>query len=287
MQTELFVGVDGGGSRCRVRVRDASGSLCGTAEGGSANVYLAFDNALATIRSTVAAAVSGHPLDRLHVGLGLAGVSSPAVAEKVRHALPGYASVAVENDGVAACLGAHEGADGGLVIAGTGSVAVLRLAGTTTTFGGRGFVLGDDGSGAQIGRAVWRRALRAFDGLEPSSALLDGLMARFDRDPVAIINWAREAPSHAFAADAPMVFQAASEGDPAALSVAAEGARAVSELILSLAGRGAPRISLTGGLAGVLTPFLDAVARDRLSPPRADALEGALYLAGLPRVQAP
>ena len=46
-----------------------------------------------------------------------------------------------------ACIGAHAGADGGLVIAGTGSAAIARVRGKETIIGGRGFALGDDGVG--------------------------------------------------------------------------------------------------------------------------------------------
>ena len=46
-----FIGVDGGGTRCRVQVADAEGRPVGAAEGGSANVYLDFAGAIATIEA--------------------------------------------------------------------------------------------------------------------------------------------------------------------------------------------------------------------------------------------
>nr|WP_282587915.1 BadF/BadG/BcrA/BcrD ATPase family protein [Lichenifustis flavocetrariae] len=280
----LYVGIDGGGSRCRVRVVDGAGHLVSSAEGGSANVYLDFENALAVIERTVEVACSSlGPSAQCHAGIGLAGVSSPAVATRVATRLQhAFGRLAVTNDAVIACLGAHAGADGGIVIAGTGSGAVLRLNGSDTNFGGRGFLLGDDGSGAVVGRQAWRRALRALDGMEPRTALLSDLLSRFADDPVAVIAWGRQATSAEFAAFAPQILAAAAIGDAAALAIAVEAGRAIAELATALVQRGAPRVSLVGGLASALGPHLPEDTRMRLSPPLLDALDGALLLAGAP-----
>lgn len=283
-----YIGVDGGGSNCRARLRDAAGRFCGTAEGGgAANVYLDFEGAIGTIKRIIKTLTSAGGLDpadvsRARIGLGLAGVSSGAVSDRVRASLGEFEHVTVVHDGVAACLGAHAGGDGGLVIAGTGSAAVLRLRGVNTSFGGRGFILGDDGSGAWIGRSIWQHALRAFDGLASRSTFLDGLMEEFEYDPSALIAWARTAPSHAFAAYAPQVFAAADAGDPAAARIIGTAADAIGELIESLNSRGAPRISLVGGMAGAISPYLPQRAREFLRPALADAIEGALLLVGAP-----
>ena len=287
-RSRFFIGVDGGGTGCRVRLADAAGRILGESIGGAANVYLDRPRATATIRDTIAAVLAKAGLAAanradLSLGLGLAGVSGPEVAATVRAAFPEFGSVAVVHDGVSACLGAHGGEDGGLVIVGTGSAAVLRLRGVDVSFGGRGFHLGDDGSGACLGRDLWRKVLRAYDGLEPWSPLLQNSMAEFGGDPVAVIRWGRDARSHEFAAFAPRVLAAARELDPAALVLVNQSAAAIGELIEALRYRGAPRISLVGGLAGEITPYLADEPRDSLSPPLADALAGALMLAGAPR----
>ena len=87
------------------------------------------------------------------------------------------------NDATAACIGAHAGADGGLIIAGTGSAAIARVRYKETIIGGRGFALGDDGSGSHIGLDAMRAAMRAFDRLGPASALTADLISHFDSDP--------------------------------------------------------------------------------------------------------
>lgn len=299
-QRTVFVGVDGGGSRCRVRLCDDEGAVLASVEGGAANVYLDFHEALRTIRGCVGSALAqvhglgGHIL---RLGLGLAGTSSIAVANAIEQALVDLGPATVAHDGEVACIGAHDGQDGGLVIAGTGSAGVLRVGGRATAIGGRGFILGDDGSGARLGLEAWRRALRAHDGFEPHTALSRALMADHGDDPVAVIRWARSARSTDFAHYVPLVFMCAAERDPMALDLVANVARSVAELGDALVRRGAPRLCLVGGLAGPIRPYLSEAFRQRLSDPLRDALDGALLLAGCrlpapngndpPRVEAP
>ena len=281
----LFIGIDGGGSTCRARLRDAQGALLGEALGGSANVYLDFAGALARIRGCIHDVLAGAGLTaaargRTSLGLGLAGVSSPAVAAEVAAALDGFAAVRVSNDGVIACLGAHGGQDGGLVIAGTGSAAVALVGGREINIGGRGFVLGDDGSGARIGHDAWRRALRAHDGLDPHTPFTRGLMARFGDDPAAVIRWGLTARSADYGAEAPGCFAAAAGGDAVALSIVRTAAAALAELVAALRCHGAERIVMVGGGATAVRPYLPADTVAGLSEPLGDARDGAILLAG-------
>ncbi|MGI4765283.1 MAG: BadF/BadG/BcrA/BcrD ATPase family protein, partial [Janthinobacterium lividum] len=257
----LFMGIDGGGSTCRVRLRDGSGALLSEAVGGSANVYLDRAGALAAIRDTIAKAMveaelSDADRSRMSLGLGLAGVSSPAIAAETEASLDGYAAVRVSNDAVTACLGAHGGADGGLVIAGTGSAGVALVGGRETVIGGRGFILGDDGSGARIGHDAWRRALRAHDGLEPHTGFTRALMARFGDDPAAVVRWGLTARSADYGAEAPACFDAAAAGDAVALSIVTKAAAALAELVEALRRLGAVRIAMVGGGAAAIGVYL-------------------------------
>ena len=116
------------------------------------------------------------------------------------------------NDATTACIGAHAGADGGLVIAGTGSAAIARVAGAETIVGGRGFALGDGGSGAHIGLDALRAATLAFDGLGPRTELTDEILSEFDGDVVRMVRWARSARPGDYGAFAPRVFRLRRKG---------------------------------------------------------------------------
>ncbi len=278
-----FMGIDGGGSRCRARLRDSAGRLVASGHGGSANVYIDFDGALKTIRSCIddtlaQAGLDGSVTARLSVGLGLAGASSRLMAEQVEGALQGIAQVKVVNDAVTACIGAHAGQDGGLIIAGTGSAGVARVAGTHTIVGGRGFVLGDDGSGARIGLEAWRRALRAHDGLEDASDFTRKLMAQYDNDPVAVIRWGLRARSSDYGAYAPATFNAAAAGDPVARSIIDAAARSLTELAAALQKLGAEHMAMVGGIAEAIRPYMPAETGALFAVPLMDAVEGAILL---------
>lgn len=279
----FFMGIDGGGSRCRARLRDGAGKLIGSGHGGSANVHIDFDGALATIQACIESTLQQSGLDasiasRLRIGLGLAGASSRVMAHQVEAALYGYAVVRVVNDAVTACLGAHAGQDGGLVIAGTGSAAVARVAGRDIIVGGRGFVLGDDGSGARIGLEAWRRALRAHDGLEPATDFTRKLMAQYEDDPIAVIRWGLRARSSDYGAYAPATFTAAAAGDPVARSIVDAAARALVELADTVRRLGAEDVAMVGGIAEAIKPYLPAQSGTIFTAPLMDAVEGAILL---------
>jgi len=152
----LFLGVDGGATRCRARLRDAGGALVAEAEGPPANVYVDFEGAIAAASAQIEAVsakagIVAADRARVALGLGLAGLSSEEDAKRVVGRFAGWASVRAANDAVTACRGAHGGADGALVISGTGSAAIARVDGRETRIGGRGFLIGDDGSAARVG----------------------------------------------------------------------------------------------------------------------------------------
>src|SRR5581483_9444345 len=110
---KFFLGVDGGGTRCRARLRDSSGRELGRGLGPASNIYLDFDEAMRVVRDTMDSAIAaGAPRHEIAVGLSLAGLSDDKEAERVSAALPGFARIVAVNDAVAACVGANGLGDG-------------------------------------------------------------------------------------------------------------------------------------------------------------------------------
>lgn len=284
-EARYFLGLDGGATRCRLRLRDISGRCLAEQIGGAANVYVDFDGALAGVRALAEQTLrtAGIPLSaqkETAFGLGLAGLSSAADAARIVAALPGWRRVEAVNDAVAACIGGVGLGDGGLVIAGTGTAGIARVGGQATIVGGRGFYLGDDGSGARIGADAARAAMRAFDGLEPMGGLSQRILARFDNDPIAMLVWAREAMPGDYGAFAPLVFAAADRGEPGALEIVSRAAAAIATLTRRVGDLGAPHIAIVGGVAEPLRSHLPPEIAARLHPPRHDALDGAILMIG-------
>jgi glucosamine kinase len=286
--TGVFLGIDGGGSKCRARVRDHDGKLLAEAVGGSSNIYQDFKGSTANIIAVAedAAKQAGVKTEQLHAGLGLAGIVTSVGSDKITKAGLPFASVAADNDAYIACVGAFSGGRGGIVIAGTGSIGLALVKGERHMVGGWGFQLGDHGSGAWLGHHAVRRAALCLDGLLQPTNLIEDVLNRVGSTRNDISHWSETATPRDYAAFAPLVFENAAKADVQAMMIVIEGASAISKLGHALLARGAKRLCLLGGLSAVYPIYLDADVRAALVAPEADAMDGAIMMArraqGLP-----
>jgi len=283
-ENALYIGVDGGGSRCRARIEDAQGRLLGEGASGPATTRLGVDKAWRSIMRACEAAAEQAKLDandlaQSHAGIGIAGLGRRGAEQSLKDISHPFRSVLFVSDGLAACLGAHGGEDGAIVVAGTGSIGVGLIGGRELRYGGYGFPISDEGSGADIGLTAIRLALRASDGRGERSPLLDEVLAAFDHDPFQAVAWSEQASATDFAAFAPIVLRHASRGDPIGRRIFERAADAVGDLLDMFLREGIERLSLVGGLSGAITPWLTPDLRARLKPPDADAAAGAALAA--------
>src|SRR3954466_1548596 len=279
-----YLGIDGGGTRCRARIEDESGSVLGEASSGPASTRIGVEKVWRAIfEATEAAAVQAglkrEDFSRMHAGIGLAGLGrrgADAALKKIAHP---FASAIFISDGMAACFGAHSGADGAIVVAGTGSVGVGLIGGREIRLAGYGFPVSDEGSGADIGLQVVRLALRAADRRGELTPLLSEVLGAFDHDAYQAVAWSEEARATDYAAFAPIVMRHANQGDPVGRRIVERAADAIGDLLDLFLARGIDRLSLVGGLSDAITPWLTPDLRVRLKRPDADAAAGALLVA--------
>ncbi|BCG89749.1 N-acetylglucosamine kinase [Mesorhizobium sp. 113-3-9] len=281
---DYFLGVDGGGTGCRARIEDAEGNVLGQGLSGPATTRLGIDAAWASIAKAFGAAIEETgfgPAEtaRIRAGIGLAGIGRKGALEALRAIAHPFASIDFVSDGVGACLGAHSGQDGAIVIAGTGSIGLGFVEGRDLRVGGYGFPISDEGSGAHLGLKAVQLALRAHDGRHERTALLAEVMQRFEGDPTEAVAWMDRASATDYAALAPMVMRHADQGDPAGRRIVQSAAEQIDTLVRVLFEKGAPRITLLGGLASPLEPWLAPDVRRRLKPADGDAVSGAVILA--------
>jgi|SRR5579871_2397163 len=283
MAEEFFLGVDGGGTGCRARVESASGDVLGQGLAGPATTRLGIDKAWASVMTAANAALAEAGIDAnasvIHAGIGLAGLGRLGALEALQQRARCFASVAFVNDGLAACLGAHSGADGAIVIVGTGSIGIGRVGTRDLRAGGYGFPISDEGSGADLGLQAVRFALRAVDGRIEKTSLLAEVMHRFKDDPQQAVAWMDKATATDYATLAPMVMRHADQGDPAGRRIVQGAAEQIDALVRALFDQGAPRVALLGGLSSAIEPWLSPDVRRRLKPADNDAVSGALILA--------
>ena len=163
-----YLGIDGGGTKTAALVVDENGAELGLGLGGPGNIAGNEDGVLrqslrAAVQSALRAADLPEQTQFAAVCAGVAGYSAPQRLEAfealLRAEVPAD-SYRVDPDYAVAYWGATRGEPGVVVIAGTGAVAYGRNAeGQDRKEDGLGFLLGDRGSGFNLGLRVLRYTL--------------------------------------------------------------------------------------------------------------------------------
>jgi N-acetylglucosamine kinase-like BadF-type ATPase len=299
---ELYLGLDGGGSRTRAVVVDGNLEVLGRAESGASN-YLRVGIAAATaaLTESISGALerAGRRIDDLAWAYcGIAGSDHPAHRDVLVHAVEGLfprGNFTIDSDARIALEGAV-GEVGIVVISGTGSVAFGRnRAGDEARAGGWGPLLGDEGSGYAIARAGLTTVVRASDGRGPATAmtgLLCSLHGMCSPADLRYFIYSEESTASRIATLNRIVVEAAREGDRAATRILDEAGEELALSALAVA-RALDLVeeefvvSHVGGAfqAGdlLLRPFrrelLVHAPRCRIEPPLAEPTIGAARLA--------
>jgi glucosamine kinase len=280
----LLLGVDGGGTSCRARLCAFSGDILGEATTGPANLRLGLEQSFSAVLDAAAQSLDRAGFSRAHLArvvacLALAGASEPEHLTAAKAHPHPFRKAIVTTDAHAACVGAHGQRDGGVIVAGTGTVGWAILRGQTHRVGGWGLPISDEGSGAWLGGEALRRVLWALDGRIAWTGLLRALAAEFASDPHAIVRWTQTASPREFGSLAPRIFDYAARGDPVAGELIRLAAGHIDALAARLVAAGATRLALVGGCAPFLQPQLSETTKSHLVEPFGDALSGALELA--------
>ncbi|MFN4292986.1 MAG: N-acetylglucosamine kinase [Thermoflexales bacterium] len=248
MGYNLVIGVDGGQTSTKCALVTCDGRVLAYGRGGGL-IHLATaggrERHASALREAFAlawanAGIEPQPVEA--IGLGLTGVEgdSPeaALARQIVCELIEARAIAVHSDAYAALIGAHGGQPGIIAISGTGShILGMNAHGELARAGGWGWLLGDEGSALWIGRSGLMAALHAHDGTgEPT--MLEGMMR--ERFQVKALNDVKRRVydsgfgAKGFAALAPLVSQAAAQGDRVAKSIVAQAARDLATQVMAV-----------------------------------------------------
>lgn len=262
--SSLIVGVDGGGTKTKVIVADMQGNELATTTGpGSAvrppgGAPHSAEVIAETLREALAACGrSDETPSVLCAGLSGAGREPERLA--VREALMRLQvadQVIVEPDASIALEDAFGDGPGILLVSGTGSSCFGRSpTGVFARCGGWGPNVGDEGSGAWIGRKALSIVSASADGREPDTALLAAVLTALElENSDGLIAWAAHATPAMLARLASTVITVAALGDQRANSLLAMAAeelvthvRALSRQLF-LDERATIPVALAGGL---------------------------------------
>lgn len=279
----FILGIDGGGTTCRAALATDDGTVIGRAKAGSANIRTDLTGARTAIVEAARAAFldSGKnpaQMSQACAVLGLAGANVGSYAQQLAAILP-FKKSRVETDALIALEGAIGSGDGAMAILGTGTAYLARRGGELHAVGGWGFLIGDQGSGARIGRDLLEEALLAHDRIIARTPLTDAIVAVFRNEPGDVVEFTKSAKPGDFGGFAPMVFEHAESGDATALRILDRARHAIEASLDALPiATGAP-LCLLGGLAPAMEPRLSPRFRNIIKPPQTDALGGAVSMA--------
>ncbi len=302
----FYLGVDGGGTNCRVRLADENLRSLAEVTNGRSNLQLeggepAYRSISEGTRDVFAkAGIDYSETANTFACFGMAGGRLPSAREAFAERTWPFAAVKVYDDIDIAHAGALGGEDGAVIIAGTGSAALAVVNGQRFQCGGWGFHIGDQMSGAILGRELVRRAVEAADGLVEGSPLTEAVVQKLGGSLDSVMDWSfpktvgpvtvepvhgevpatllGRAPTE-YGAFARMVFDFYEQGDPVAKDLMALQFTYVDAYVRWFKARGATRMAAVGGVGTRMYPLLRERYGDFIVEPLDESLFGAIVLA--------
>lgn len=282
---ELFLGIDGGGSKCKAIVMNENNEILGSGISGPGNPLHGFEQATYSITESaklalIDAGLENLPLSELNAGVGLAGVNLPALFKQMQAWQHPFKQMFLAHDLLIACLGAHHSNNGAVIISGTGSCGFSCIDEQEVMIGGHGFPQGDKGSGAWFGLQATKQVLLSLDGITQPSLLNNLLLKKLDcDDATSLVEKVAGKTATFYAQLANLVFDAAEQGDQFAIAIVEEGAEYINSIASILLAQNPARISMMGGLTPRLKPKLNEALQLQLSEPLSEPEVGSVLFA--------
>ncbi|PAW78488.1 MAG: N-acetylmuramic acid 6-phosphate etherase [Pedosphaera sp. Tous-C6FEB] len=241
----VILGIEGGGTRTVALLASADGCLLRRVEAGPSNLKLLTEPQLLRRLREVRAGLRGFSKPAA-LAIGLAGARGEpewqrirAAAAKIWPGIPCHATHDLEtalaaagewqmtsnqprSRSAATSVTRHPSpVTQVLVLSGTGSCFYARTAdGRTARFGGWGHLLGDKGSGYEVGLRALKACVFYLDRDGEWSRLGERILRALQlNEPAELIAWAQAASKAGIAALAEEVFAAAAERDPIAKDI--------------------------------------------------------------------
>ena len=258
---KLFAGYDGGGTKTACVLTDETGRILGSGVGGPSNyLFCGREAAAQSVRTATeqAFADAGLPMERLDTAY----MASAAIL--IQHGdahVPFFSTcidaehVICESDIYNIWFGSVRERPAVVTIAGTGAITYICSPEGHLRVGGWGPLLGDEGSGYDLGLRALKLACRMYDGREPEETdFMDAMFRLYETStPGELLRKLNKGDTRsAVASAAKEVFALYAQGSPTAAallkSCAEEIALAVTTAIRRDGGNREYPLILSGGL---------------------------------------
>ncbi len=305
--TRYYLGVDGGGTNCRVRLADENLNTLAEVKNGRSNLQIdSGEPAFKAISDGTRDVFKAAGLDfsqaaNTYACFGMAGGRMDSARAAFAARPWPFAGVKVYDDIDIAHAGALGGGEGGVIIVGTGSAAMSIVDGQRHQAGGWGFQIGDQMSGAILGRELARYSVEADDGLVEASPLTKAVIAQLGGSNQAAMTWSfatdmglkilsrdgtegcddaliGRAPAE-FGRLMPLFFDHYEKGDAVAQKMMEIELGYIDTYVRWFKSHNAEVMAIVGGLGERLFPILQQHYGDFVALPKFEPLHGAVILA--------
>ncbi len=242
---EYVLGIDGGGTKTVCVISDTEGRLLSSGKGRSSNyLRIGEEEAKRSIKTAIQKGLQkcGVEIPRFKVAyLGMAGAGRPRgvmALRSIMDRLDVADKIVVDTDAAVALAGATACRPGVVLISGTGSIAFgINRDGDRRRVGGWGYLLGDEGSGYDIGRRGLVAALRAYDGRGEKTVLLERFLFRFEANSVGeLIDrvYSRGAKIDEISSLSRVIVEAARDGDTVSQRILRGAAEELTQAVVAV-----------------------------------------------------
>lgn len=280
----FYAGVDGGGTKCRAELYDLNGNLLAAGVAGAANIARNGEVARQSILDSVSAALAqanlpAATLQQTLVCGGFAGANLPSASNALKQWQHPFHSFHFTSDLHTALYGAHDGANGAVLVIGTGSCAAALKDGELAQYGGHGFLLGDKGSGAWLGKQAVIHTLEAIDAIQPKGALAAAVCQHYQAHSATdLVDKLNQANPGVFGELCPIILELANQQEPTATALIQQGSAYLSAIARKAIAQSAGNLVLAGGVAQALQHKLDEDVQASITDSKHGPEWGAIML---------
>ncbi|WP_027965328.1 N-acetylglucosamine kinase [Halalkalibacillus halophilus] len=259
----IVLGIDGGGTKTKAVLADEKGVVHASVEVGGTNPNGVAEVVLRERAETIFAKLEAEqPTLYQEVSFGFAGIAGVGDSRKksllediFRKEVDGKFPMQVENDGVNALFAGTLGEPGIVQIAGTGSITFgVNDDGKHIRVGGWGYLIGDEGSGFEVGRHALKAVFQGFDGKIEANVLTAKLLRHFEVSEVPELIphiYQVESPRTTIASLSKIVLESFDEGDDVAEGIIDDAVGELARSILTMLDQhfvGKQLVVLAGGM---------------------------------------
>lgn len=251
---DIFIGVDGGGTKTEAVVINNRGKVLSRYSGSSTNPYVVtFDGAMLELMSVLDKVIqplaSSIPEATIKgICLGMSGVNTTEEKDNVISSLRAYQEqrglsfpISMTNEAIISLMASLGREYGILVISGTGSNTYgITKKGEQYRVGGWGHILGDEGSGYQIGLLSLKTVIKSLEGMLPPTSMTKRITDAYDFEHISELKayvYKSSIGRSDIAAFARYCVEAAKDGDVVAHNILRDQARELAETTIALIGR--------------------------------------------------